>query len=126
MAETRQVFDPFEGKTVEISHNLLDRLEGRYAVGPMLPNGEPEFGWRQHQTAPICHEAAQRIRALQTALEQAYGLLWREIGEDRFFEHKARKVLIEAIGKEGQRRAIEWVTKEHGAVTDREILNMDI
>ncbi|MGE0278438.1 MAG: hypothetical protein AB7R40_23830, partial [Nitrospiraceae bacterium] len=44
--ETRQVFDPFEGKTVDISSNLVDRLEGRYAV--------------------ICHEAAQRIRAMQS------------------------------------------------------------
>lgn len=44
MEATRTVHDPFLGKDVEISDSLIDRLRGKYAQGPMLPNGEPEFG----------------------------------------------------------------------------------
>lgn len=62
---SREVFDPFMNKTVEISSRLTDRLRGKYAVGPTLPNGEPEFGWRQHETPPIQHEAADRIESLE-------------------------------------------------------------
>lgn len=47
MAETREVHDPFAGKTVSINNDLVRRLRGEYAVGPTLPNGEPEFGWRK-------------------------------------------------------------------------------
>lgn len=42
-----EMTDPFTGKTVEISDRLVDRLRGQYACGPHLPNGNPEFGWRQ-------------------------------------------------------------------------------
>jgi hypothetical protein len=62
--ETRTVHDPFLGKNVEISHRLVDRLRGRYAVGPTMPNGEPEFGWRQHEVPPIQKEAAAVIERL--------------------------------------------------------------
>lgn len=64
-AETRTIRDPFLGKDVEISDKLTDRLRGRYAVGSMLPNGEPEFGWRQHEAVPIAIEAAAEIDRLQ-------------------------------------------------------------
>lgn len=61
MSETRTVHDPFHDKDVQVSNRIADRLRGKYAVGPVLPNGEPEFGWRQHQTPPIQHEAAALI-----------------------------------------------------------------
>lgn len=64
MTETRIVHDPFLGKDVEISAKLVDRLRGKYASGPIMPNGEPEFGWRQFQTSPINHEAAHEIERL--------------------------------------------------------------
>lgn len=35
-----------------------------------MPNGEPEFGWRQYETAPIQHKAADRIEALEAALRE--------------------------------------------------------
>ena len=63
-AETRTVHDPFLGKDVQVGDKLTDRLRGRYASGPHLPNGEPEFGWRQFQAPPIQHEAAQVIESL--------------------------------------------------------------
>lgn len=68
MSETRTVHDPFLGEDVEVSNKLVDRLRGKYAQGPMLPNGEPEFGWRQFQTPPIQHEAATEIERLQAML----------------------------------------------------------
>jgi hypothetical protein len=63
--ETRTIFDPFLGKNVEISDNLTDRLRGKYANGPMLPSGEPEFGWRQFPTVPIQIDAANEIDRLR-------------------------------------------------------------
>jgi hypothetical protein len=55
-------------KDVQISDKLTDRLRGRYACGPHLPNGNPEFGWRQFQAPPIQHEAAAEIERLREAL----------------------------------------------------------
>lgn len=66
--ETRTVHDPFLGANVQISDRLVDRLRGKYASGPHLPNGLPEFGWRQFQATPINLEAAERIEALEAAL----------------------------------------------------------
>ena len=65
---TRTVHDPFTGKDVQVSDDLKDRLRGKYAVGPVTENGEPEFGWRQHEVPPIQIEAAAHIEALEAAL----------------------------------------------------------
>jgi hypothetical protein len=67
-ADTRTIHDPFLGKDVQVSDRLTDRLRGKYASGPRLPNGNPEFGWRQFQAPPIQHEAAARIEALEAEL----------------------------------------------------------
>lgn len=66
--EARTVHDPFTGQDVQISNRLVDRLRGKYASGPHLPNGNPEFGWKQFQAPPIQHEAASRIEVLEAAL----------------------------------------------------------
>lgn len=63
--ESRAVHDPFMGVDVQISDRLVDRLRGKYACGPHLPNGNPEFGWKQFQAPPIQHEAADRIERLE-------------------------------------------------------------
>lgn len=68
MSQTRTTYDPFLNKDVEVSHRLTDRLRGRYANGPTMPNGEPEFGWREFPTPPVQHEAADHIDRLQAAL----------------------------------------------------------
>jgi hypothetical protein len=68
-SETSKVLDPFFGKIAEISDRLADRLRGRYAVGPTMPNGEPEFGWRVHEVTPIQKEAADAIDRLSAQLE---------------------------------------------------------
>lgn len=75
MSETYTVHDPFLGKDVQISNRLIDRLRGKYASGPHLPNGNPEFGWRQFQAPPIQHEAAAVIEALVKALEDLDAIL---------------------------------------------------
>lgn len=64
MGETRTVHDPFLGQDVHISDRLVDRLRGKYASGPHMPNGKPEFGWKQFQAPPIQHEAAEQISRL--------------------------------------------------------------
>ena len=66
---TRTIHDPFLGKDVQISDRLTDRLRGKYANGPMLPNGEPEFGWRQFEVPPIQTTAADEIDRLRYRLE---------------------------------------------------------
>lgn len=68
--ESRTVHDPFLNKDVQVSSRLTDRLRGRYASGPTMANGEPEFGWREFQTPPVQHEAAAEIERLQ-AIEKA-------------------------------------------------------
>ena len=56
--------------------SLVMRLRGIYAVGPnadqMGADDKPEFGWRDYgQRPPIQYEAADRIAALETALQVA-------------------------------------------------------
>lgn len=70
--ETRTVHDPFVGEDVQISNRLVDRLRGKYASGPHLPNGLPEFGWRQFQATPINLEAAERIEALEDVMVRVW------------------------------------------------------
>lgn len=86
--DTRTVHDPFLNKDVEVSSRLTDRLRGRYASGPTMANGEPEFGWREFPTPPVQHEAAAEIDRLEEqnarlkdllvkaapAVERAWGL----------------------------------------------------
>lgn len=71
MSDTRDVHDPFLGKTVQVSDRLVDRLRGKYAQGPTLPNGEPEFGWAQYPVPPIQLEAALELERLQALLARA-------------------------------------------------------
>lgn len=75
MAEVRRLTDPFTGKSVEILDGLVTRLRGRYAVGPTLPTGEPEFGWREFDVPPIQKIAADKIEAFQNVLKSAEGAL---------------------------------------------------
>lgn len=65
MSETRTVHDPFRAEDVQVSNRLVDRLRGKYANGPTMANGEPEFGWREFPTPPIQHEAADEIEGLR-------------------------------------------------------------
>jgi hypothetical protein len=99
MTETRTVHDPFLGKDVEVSNRLVDRLRGNYAMGPHLPNGAPEFGWRQFQAPPIQHEAAAEIERLRISMAQACDLLAeRVLGHPaRSAGHNARLVLENAL-----------------------------
>lgn len=69
MAKTREVHDPFLNKTVQVSDDLVDRLRGKYAIGPTMPNGEPEFGWSNYPAPPIQLEAAAEINNLRQFID---------------------------------------------------------
>lgn len=45
--------------------------------------------------------------------EAAYGLLWRMHTTDKRI-HEARKALLEQIGKDGQRKGLEWALGTFG------------
>lgn len=73
MAETYEVKDPFTGNIEKVSNDLVNRLRGKYANGPMLLSGEPEFGWRQMcEPKSIEIEAAieiERLRLIEVAAQ---------------------------------------------------------
>lgn len=77
MAETREAVDPVSGQTVLIRNDLVDRLRGKYACGPTLQNGEPEFGYREFGAVPIQIEAADEIERLRAERDHWYGLVSR-------------------------------------------------
>lgn len=81
MTETHTVHDPFLGKDVQVSSRLVDRLRGRYASGPTMANGEPEFGWREFPVPPIQKEAGAEIERLRAALQKIADLIDSEAGE---------------------------------------------
>ncbi len=67
----------------------------------------------------LCRRIAEVIEDQAAALEYAYGILWRM--PDAATGH-ARKVLLEAIGPEGQKRGIARATKIYGPATESEML----
>ena len=64
--------------------DICYRLEGRYAMWPHLPNGSPEFGWKQFEATPINKEATMVIRSLRAAFASA-----REFFQDGWDAHEA-------------------------------------
>lgn len=59
---------------------IQDRLRGKYAIGPVMENGEPEFGYREFRLPncdkcgragmpPIQLEAADYIDELEAKIE---------------------------------------------------------
>lgn len=64
-----------------MNDKLTDRLRGRYSMGPHLPNGEPEFGWRQFQATPINLEAADEIERLERRLQEARAAAFEEAAQ---------------------------------------------
>ncbi len=67
----------------------------------------------------IRQSIAEVIEDQQTAIERAYGILWRD--PDAAKGH-TRKLLLELLDKDGQARGIDWATKMHGPTTTDEIL----
>lgn len=54
-------------------------------------------------------------------IERAYGLLWREM-HGTAITSDARKLLLTALDKEGQKRGIAHAVSKYGSVEDDEIL----
>lgn len=82
MSDARTIFDPFLGKDVVIVDRLTDRLRGNYACGPHLPNGRPEFGFRQFQAPPIQHEAAVVLDAVIAELRRLHEICGHQTTAD--------------------------------------------
>lgn len=53
--------------------------------------------------------------------EMAYAVLWRIDKEPTDATRKARKLLLDEIGKDGQKRGIMWAREIFGEVTEAEI-----
>ena len=62
-----------------MNENITDRLRCRYALGPILADGEPEFGWRDFSgpaiegmvlPTPLMLEAAEAIAAKDAEIAQ--------------------------------------------------------
>jgi hypothetical protein len=100
MTETRTVHDPFMGRDVQISNRLTDRLRGKYASGPHLPNGNPEFGWKQFEAPPIQHEAADRIEALEECRDVLSEIMRDPRGRGIDPDHRTRAYA--ALGRAAQ------------------------
>lgn len=69
----------------------------------------------------IRQSIAEIIEDQQTTLERAYGILWRNEGAAK---GHARKLLLEFISRDGQRRGIEYATSLFGQATESELLNL--
>lgn len=67
----------------------------------------------------IRQSIAEVIEDQATALERAYGILWRM--PDAATGH-ARKLLLESISEEGQRRGIAYALDVFGPATEAEFL----
>lgn len=67
----------------------------------------------------IRQSIAEVIEDQATALERAYGILWRM--PDAATGH-ARKLLLETMDKEGQRRGIAYALEVFGPTTEAELL----
>jgi hypothetical protein len=112
---TRTVHDPFTGQDVQVSDDLKDRLRGRYAVGPTLINGEPEFGWRQHEVPPIQIEAANRIEALEAELR----LTKAPLKIARAERLTPRPDLLDVDDDEKVERMVKWFFKNYEDAAER-------
>jgi len=57
--------------------DLIDRLRGKYAQGPIMANGEPEFGYRTiGEPLPIMLEAADALEAALSQQEAVEPVAW--------------------------------------------------
>ena len=54
-----------------MNNDIKNRLRGKYAVGPIMEDGEPEFGYRSFGEPPLIQcEAADYIGILETMIQQ--------------------------------------------------------
>lgn len=67
----------------------------------------------------IRQSIAEVIEDQATAMERAYGVLWRMVDGSNGM---ARKILLEQISKEGQMRGIAYALDTFGPATEAELL----
>lgn len=64
--------DPFQALPEQ---DITERLRGQYRIGPHLPNGKPEFGFRQFESTPLQHAAAAEIERLRAEIIRLNGVI---------------------------------------------------
>lgn len=75
--------------------DIVDRLRGRYPCGPRLPNGEPEFGWREFDPDALAHLLKKPSAIMSEAAD--------EIERLRKENADLRSVVLDELTAESQR-----------------------
>ena len=83
-------------------HIPTETLAHWHKKSPCLPAFEPVCVGDPHETYVHISE-----------IERAYGLLWMVLGDDKKV-HDARRILLDQIDREGQKRGIEFARSKYG------------
>lgn len=78
--------------------------------GAPMPTGEEMFKYHGYSGPCPKPPLMMKPRKNANAIEVAYGLLWGTTTDDKRV-HEARRLLLDAIGKDGQVRGIEGAKK---------------
>ncbi len=101
--------------------DIVDRLRGKYEVGPHLPNGQPEFGIRQFESTPINREAADYIEALRARLALADETMDEQfVGMSKLYDNVVLE-LLELRKEAAELRAANEVRLERGRAQAKKI-----
>lgn len=109
---------------------LREALKALYDAqsGPPLINRAAEWGNAMDLAAAAlaAQREPERLPASgftrQEAVERAYGLLWRDVGCSPH-AYRARKILLELLDKDAQRRGIEYALQSVGPIQEHEIVH---
>jgi len=94
----------------------------------LLPqaNGRAERAEKTRQMAVAERdEMLEKLIAARSAMQQAYGCLWRYTGSSNPMFLQARKVLLARLTKEQQASGIRYANELFGHTTEHEILHSD-
>jgi len=94
----------------------------------LLPqaNGRAERAEKTRQMAVAERdEMLEKLIAARSAMQQAYGCLWRYTGSSNPMFLQARKVLLARLTKEQQASGIRYANELFGPTTEHEILHSD-
>ena len=89
-------------------------------------NGRAERAEKARQMAVVERdEMLEKLIAARSAMQQAYGCLWRYTGSSNPMFLQARKVLLARLTKEQQAIGIRYANELFGPTTEHEILHSD-
>ena len=99
--------------------SYVKNIETGEPLGPNdpIPAGRPYVAPTPPASAGDVDGDLTALANAASVAERAYGILWRLTAFDTAqcgYAHDARKVLLAAMDKEGQRRGIAWATRQYG------------